>query len=328
MRSVLPWLLLGALFLTGCATATRPVSPHPPAAREVWVDLVAGDEAAPEAVLADLAAADVIYVGEYHTIARHQAIQLALLQQLFARGVKLVLCLEQLEAPDQPAVDRYLRREIDPATLAGAIDWPNKWRNYAAYLGLCEFARVHGIPIRAINAPAAVVRAVYRGGGVASLGPEQRAQLPRDLQLDDPVYERLANLELAVHAGLEESRKRGMFEAQVTRDEAMAANIVAARRDPDGGTRTAFVVLGAGHMRYGLGVPDRVRRRDPTVNDRLVLMSESGELRLTGAEMAGAQAVEITHAELRRIGRPVADYLRLLPRRSQGLPPGHPPIGD
>ncbi len=327
MRPVHFLLLAAALLLAGCATTAPAPRPHPPVAREVWVDLVAGDEAAHDEVIADLAHAEVIYVGEIHTVARHHRIQLALLQELFARGVKLVLCLEQLEAPDQPAVDRYLRGEIDPATLAGTIDWPNKWRNYAAYLALCEFARAHGIPIRAINAPATVARAVYRGGGVAALTPEQRAQLPAELRLDDPVYERLANLQLAVHAGLEEGKKRGMFEAQVIRDETMAANIVAARRVA-GGDRTAFVVLGAGHMRYGLGVPERVRGRVPDVTDRLVLMSESGELRLTPAEQAGARAVEITHADQRQVGRPVADYLRLLPRRTGPLPPGHPAVRD
>jgi uncharacterized iron-regulated protein len=322
----LSWLAVG-LLLGGCATTMPPGRPHPALPREVWVDLVAGDEAAPADVIADLAPADVIYVGEIHTVARHHAIQLALLQELFARGVKLTLCLEQLEAPDQPAVDRYLKGEIDAATLAGAIDWPNTWRSYAAYLKLCEFARAHGIPIRAINAPAAVVRAVYRGGGVASLAPEQRAQLPAELRLDDPVYERLTNLALAVHAGLEDTKKRGMFEAQVVRDETMAANIVAARRGAGGEERTAFVVLGSGHMRYGLGVPERVRGRVPDITDRLVLMSESGALRLTAAERAGAKPVEITHADLRAVGRPVADYLRLLPLR-QALPPGHPAVAD
>jgi uncharacterized iron-regulated protein len=261
--------------------------------------------------MAELERAAVIYVGEVHTIARHHAIQLELLQRLHARGVPLVLGLEQLEAPDQPAVDRYVRREIDAAALAREIDWPAKWRNYEAYLALCEFAREHGIPIRALNAPAGPVRAVYRGGGVEKLAPEVRAQLPAELQLEDPPYEALLALQLGVHANLQPENLRAMFEAQVVRDETMAANIVAARRSGEGPPRTAFVVLGAGHMRYGLGVPERVRRREPGLLDRLVLMSEGGDLELTAGEKAMARDVTITHSDLRRLGRPPADYLRL-----------------
>ena len=83
-----------------------------------------------------VATAGVIFVGEAHTVRRHHALQLDLLQKRFLRHVPLVLCLEQLEARDQPAVDRSNRREIDFATLAAQIDWPNKWANYTDYRAL------------------------------------------------------------------------------------------------------------------------------------------------------------------------------------------------
>ena len=302
------WLVAAvAVALGGCRTVPRAEAP----AREVWVNLIYGDEETDGEVMSELERAAVIYLGEVHTIARHQAIQLELLQRLHARGVPLVLCLEQLEAPDQPAVDRYARKETGAEELVREIDWPAKWRNYRSYLALCEYARAHGIPIRALNAPAGAVRAVYRGGGVAKLAPELRAQLPAELQLDDPPYEALLALQLGVHASLQPENRRAMFEAQVVRDETMAANIVAARRSGNGPPRTAFVVLGAGHMRYGMGVPERVRRREPGLLDRLVLASEGGDLELTAEEKAAARDVTITHSDLRRSGRPPADYLRL-----------------
>lgn len=321
-------LLLGA-----CSTATPPPAarnapPFAPAAlaRELWIDLVRGDEASDDDVLRDLASAGVVYVGEYHALARHHEIQLWLLQELFRRGVPLVLCLEQLEARDQPAVDRYARREIDFAGLVREIDWAKKWRNYESYRGLCEFARQHQIPLRALNAPAELIRAVSRGGGLAKLPPDQRAQLPAEIVLDDPAYERLLNLELAIHAAMDPAKLRPVFEAQVARDETMAAGIVAARRGGDGARpRTAFVVLGAGHMRFGLGTAARVRRREPAIVERLVVMSESGQLQLSAAVKAQQREVTIPHAEFRRIERPAADYLRLLPLPPP-LPAGHPPL--
>lgn len=323
---LLPFVLLLASALLGGCVAPRAASPHARLPGELWVDLVEGEEAAAGDVIDDLAQAGVIYVGEYHTIPRHHEIQLALLQELFARQLPLVLCLEQLEARDQPALDRYGRREIDFAGLVQAVDWPSKWRNYPAYRALCEFARQHRIPIRALNAPTDLIRAVNRGGGVAKLTPEQRAQLPADLTLDDPDYERLTTLELAAHMGMDAARLRPMFEAQVARDEVMAENIVAARRADPAAPRVAFVVLGAGHMRYGLGTAARVRRREPAIVERLVLMSESGQLQLSEMEKQAASQARVTHDDLRRLGRPPADYLRLLPRASVTLPPGHPPV--
>lgn len=313
------------MLLSACTSVPR--SPTP--AAEFWLDLARGEEAGEPEVLADLAGAGVVYVGEAHTIPRHHAVQLRLLQELFARGVPLVLCLEQLEARDQPAVDRYNRQEIDFAALAQEINWAKKWSNYADYRALCEFARQHRIPVRGLNAPAEVIRAVSRGGGLAQLAPDQRAQLPVEIVTDDPVYERLMRLELAVHMSADAAKLRPMFEAQVARDETMAAHIVAARHaDAEGGAaRTAFVVLGAGHIRFGLGTVARVRRREPGVQDRVVLITESGQLQLTAAEKKESRAVNISHADLRAIERPPGDYLRVLPQAgARQLPPGHPPI--
>ena len=294
---------------------------------DLWVDLVSGDEVDDADVLDDLAKAGAIYVGETHTIARHHAVQLSLMHELFVRNVPLVLCLEQLEAADQPAVDRYARREINFETFAREINWAGKWRNYLDYRFLCEFARQHGIPIQALNAPPDVIRAVSRGGGVASLTPEQRAQLPADLVLDQPLYERVTNLQLASHMAVDPAKLRPMFEAQLARDETMANNIMTARRRQPGTLRVPFVVLGAGHMRYGLGTPAGVRRREPGIVERLVVVSESGQFRISEAEKAASRETHISHADLRSLGRPPADYLKLLPVVDSKLPPGHPLIG-
>lgn len=333
-----PYLLGAALalLLSACTTAPRSPHGHPtssaralPAPSEFWLDLTDGDEVSDDEVLADLATAGVVFVGEAHTVKRHHDLQLDLLQKLFLRKIPLVLCLEQLEARNQPAVDRYNRHEINFATLAREIDWPNQWANYADYQALCEFARSHRILVRALNAPAATIRAVSRGGGLAKLPPDLRAHLPAEIFTDDPVYERLLNLELAKHMALDPAKLRPVFEAQVARDETMAANIVAARRAmaPPDEPRTAVVIVGAGHMRFGLGTADRVRRRDPGIVERLVILTDSGQGGMTDAQKAQTRDIAITHADFRAIGRPPADYVRVLPLSARPtLPPGHPPI--
>jgi len=314
--------------LPGCTSVPAPIHLPQPVA-EFWLNLISGDEVPHAEVVSDLATAGVIYVGETHTIRRHHALQLSLFRELFTRGVPLVLCMEQLEARDQPTIDRYNRREIDFVTLAQEMEWAKKWGNYPDYRALVEFAQQHRIPIRGLNAPADLIRTVNRGGGLANLPPEQRAQLPDTIVTDDPDYERLMNLQLAIHMAVDPTKLRPLFEAQVARDEAMAANIVASRRETgtDGSPRTAFVVLGAGHMRYGLGTAARVRLREPAITERLVLATESGQLTLSAAEEAGRREITISHADLRALGRPPGDYLRVLPlSATPRLPAGHPPI--
>jgi uncharacterized iron-regulated protein len=282
---------------------------------EFWLDLVSGDEAGNAAVFDDLAKADVIYAGESHTIDRHHAVQLGVLQELHARGRALTLCMEQLEARDQATIDRFNSGTLTFEQLATALDWAKRWKNFADYRALCEFAQQNQIPLRGLNAPPDVIRAVSRGGGLAKLPPELRATLPAEIELNDAPYEHLLNLQLAVHMAMDPVKLRPVFEAQVARDETMAANIAAARAlaGPDGRPRVAVVVAGTGHVRFGLGTPDRVCRRLPNIVSRIVLSTESGQLKLTAADKAAMRDIEITHADLRELARPPGDYLRVLP---------------
>ena len=66
-------------------------------------------------------------------------------------------------------------------------------------------------------------------------------------------------------------------------------------------------------MRYGPGAPSRVRRRDPGIVERLVLMTESGQLEMSAADKAATREISITHANLREIARLPGDYLNVLP---------------
>jgi hypothetical protein len=71
------------------------------------------------------------------------------------------------------------------------------------------------------------------------------------------------------------------------------------------------VLCGAGHVSYGLGMVSRVRRRLPEIKDRVILLSQSGDLELSPEELAITRDIEITHEQLRAINRPIADYLHV-----------------
>lgn len=275
----------------------------------LWIDLVEGEPVDYRRMLDDLAGARVIYLGERHTVERHHQAQAKILADLADRKLPLVLGLEQIEAFQQPLVDRFNRGELGFAQLAEAIQWGRRWRGYEQYRAVLETARSHGIPVLALNARAEVVRQVARSGGVSQLSAEARRELPEEIDLVEPTYRRLLQLQMAVHVAATPDRVQPMIEAQIARDEKMADVLADFLKSDRGRGRKAVVICGGGHVAYGLATVARLRRRMPGVQDRIVLFSESGDVELSPQEKAASRPIEVTHRQLRELGRPIADYL-------------------
>ncbi len=277
----------------------------------VWVDTYYGEPVRHEDVVEDLAGVDVVYLGECHALQRHHEVQAKILADLARKGVSLALGLEQMEFFQQPVLDRFNRGEIDFQELVRATDWPERWSNCEQYRPIVEMARRLEIPVLALNARAETIRQVARSGGVEKIDRQAREELPAELQLEDPLYEKLLNLQLMVHMSVTAERLRPIREAQICRDEMMAHVLCDFLQSERGRGRTAVVLCGTGHVEYGLGMVSRVRRRLPAIEDRIVVLSQSGDLELSPAEAAMAREINITHAQLRAINRPIADYLQV-----------------
>jgi uncharacterized iron-regulated protein len=274
----------------------------------LWIDVYRGEPLTYEDMLDDLAESRVIYLGERHTLDRHHAIQERIVTDLTRRGVPLVLGLEQLEAFNQAALDRYCQGEIDFDELAEQTAWGKRWSNYEQYRPILEAARQAGAPILALNARKETVRQVARQG-IDGLDSETRRDLPDEINLDDPLYEQHMKRVMMVHAMATPEMMRSMFEAQVARDESMADRLCTFLKSEQGCDRTAVVLCGAGHVSHRLGVPVRVRQRIPGITDRILVLSESGDVELSPRMKAMARDITITHEELRELDRPIADYL-------------------
>ncbi|MEM7145126.1 MAG: ChaN family lipoprotein [Verrucomicrobiota bacterium] len=290
-----------------------------------WIDLSHAEPVTFEEMVEDLGEVDVVFLGETHRLKRHHRLQREIVAALAETGRPLIVGLEQIESGDQAGVDRFNSGELDFEGLVEVIEWEKQWRGYENYRGLVEGVREAGGRVVGLNGPLEVIRAVGRGG-VDGLSEEDRAGLPAEIFLDDPMYERLMGKLLMVHMSVDEDTLRPIFEAQASRDEAMAAALVGAIEEAkaagkDGEARPlAVVVCGAGHCQYGLGTPDRVARRlgEGEAQMRIVLMSESGDLELTDEERAMMREMEISHRDLEFIDRPVADYLHAVEPKGEG----------
>lgn len=277
----------------------------------MWVDSYRGEPVRYQNVVDDVKNVRVIYLGEAHTLERHHEMQLRILRDLADKGQRLVLGLEQLEHFQQPHLDRYNRGEIDYQELVKATNWSERWDNYQQYRSIVETARELEIPIVALNARAETIRQIARKGGVDQLDTQAREELPEQLQLDDPLYDKLLNLKLMVHMSVTPETLRPIREAQICRDEMMASVICSFLQSKKGHDHTAIVLCGAGHVSYGLGMVSRVRRRMSGVKDRVIVLSQSGDVELSPEARAMTRDIEITHEQLRAINQPIADYLHV-----------------
>lgn len=289
----------------------------------LWIDACEGEPAEYATVVEDLGKARVVYLGERHTLQRHHATQARLIANLAGQHVpmvggggtrysgSLIVALEPLESSQQASIDRFNRGEIDFDGLAAASDWAKRWSGYQQYRPVLEAARKAKATVLGLSPSPEVIRAVVRSGGVERLDAKLRKQLPAEMELKDPVYEKLLAAQLMVHMAASPERLRPMIEAQMARDEAMSAALADYLRSAAGRGRKAVVVCGSGHVAYGLGTPQRVRRRLGDANDRIVVLADCGDVHLTAEEKAAARPVEISHEQWRQIGRPVADYLEI-----------------
>jgi uncharacterized iron-regulated protein len=146
------------------------------------------DGAGKPAQMADIVeaakSADVLFLGENHDDALAHKAELALFMQVFTAFGKdrpVVLSLEMFERDEQTVLDEYLKGIIpEKQFLACARPWDNYMTDYRP---MVEFAREHGIPVMAANAPRRYVSVVAKQGrgvldGLSAQGKSWIAPLP------------------------------------------------------------------------------------------------------------------------------------------------------
>ncbi|NQT89566.1 ChaN family lipoprotein [bacterium] len=307
IRAAYPILLLVVLAACGC---------HSPKRCSLWVDVVRGEPVTFPALIEDLEQADVVFLGERHTLERHHAIQARIIDALAATDRPLVIALEQVGRHSQKYLDEYADGKLTFDQLAESMAWAKQWGNYRDYKPLLEAGRRHKARLLGLNARREVIRQMGRGG-LKALPKESRAQLPEQINVEDPVYTALLKLTMGVMVAAMPDRMNHMIEAQIARDETMAETLCTFLSQPANRKTRAIVVCGAVHVGYGLGTAQRVRRRMPDLDDRIVVMSGSGDVVLSPAMAKMARDITITHSQLRFVPTRIADYLHVAALRSE-----------
>ena len=238
-----------------------------------------------ESMLADLARADVVFVGEQHDDPNTHRLELAVLEGLLRRKVTMVVAMEMFERDVQASLDQYLAGAItEDQFLKDARPWP---RYATDYRPLVEFARAHHIGAIGSNVPRRIASDVSKNGlsVVEALGADRRLaarELP--CSTTGEYYDRFLEA-MGGHpapgdpkAAETQARNDRFYLAQCVKDETMGESIAEAF-DRHAAQRATIVHFnGAFHSDYAQGTAAAARRRLPGRRVAVVSVIPVGDL--------------------------------------------------
>jgi len=255
--------------------------------------------AAPAREILDAAAdGDVVLLGEQHDAEDHHRWQLHTLAALHAQRPDMAIGFEAFPRRVQPVLDRWVAGELDAAEFLKQVEWQKVW-NYPPqlYLPLFEFARIHRIPLFAMNVERELTRAIGAEGWDAV--PEARKE---GVARPAPPSPRYVDALFAVYRQHPLAEKRGdqapsrddpafrrFVESQTTWDRAMAEAAAARLPNTPFGRRPLVVgIAGSGHLRNGFGIPHQLRDLGVTRVTTLLPVDAPGDCEILVSGFADA----------------------------------------
>jgi uncharacterized iron-regulated protein len=239
-----------------------------------------------EAMLADLARSEIVFVGEQHDDPATHRLERAILEGLARRQRPVILALEMFERDVQKPLDDYLAGKItEEEFLKVARPWP---RYATDYRPLVEMAKAHGWRVLAGNVPRRYASQVSRNGLTAldTLPPEERKFIAAQNQcpLDD--YFKRFSEAMTQHPGAdskklekqptkeEQTQERALvekfYQAQCVKDETMAESVANAYNEAATPKPVIVHYNGAFHTDYRLGTAARAKQRLPKATHKVV----------------------------------------------------------
>ncbi len=249
-------LLIALALAAGLQTPTDPP-------RRV-VDGQTGETRPWAAMIDELALADVVFVGEQHDDPNTHKLELAILQELSAKGRPVSLAMEMFERDVQEPLLHFGMGHMDePEFLKASRPWP---RYATDYKPLVDFAISKNLPVVASNVPRPFASEVSKNGfaPLATKTAEQKKWFAADLQCptgDDEYYRKFLEA-MGTHPDASADK---FYFSQCVKDETMAESIAQSyAAGAVGGKRPMVIhVNGAFHSDFHYGTVSRAQRRLP-----------------------------------------------------------------
>ena len=212
-------------------------------------------------LLNDLRKRPVVMLGETHTSAEHHRWQLHILSALYGGNQNMVIGFEAFPRSLQPILDRWTRGEFSKEKFIELTRWNEVWGyDPDLYMPLFNFARMHRIPMLALNVERSLIQKISRYGW-ASIPTDQRRGISTPQPPSEGYTQSLTNT-FAMHSDtytkeaapkkINNKKLANFIEAQTFWDRAMAEAIAQARTS--GGNPLVVAIVGRGHVEYGYGI--------------------------------------------------------------------------
>jgi uncharacterized iron-regulated protein len=246
-----------------------------------------------ESMVADLAHADMVFVGEQHDHPGTHRLEEALLAGLLRRKLAPTVSLEMFERDVQGAVDRYLGGSIgEPQFLQESRPWP---RYATDYRPLIEMAKREGWTVVAANLPRRVASVLAKSGqsAIEQLPASDRAMMAAQLECPHDAYFARFVEAMTEHSpsnskataaapapprGEQRATTDRYYWSQCAKDETMAESVTRAVTARSGNAGPVVHVTGAFHSDFGAGTAERARRRLPGRRITIVSMLPIADL--------------------------------------------------
>jgi uncharacterized iron-regulated protein len=231
------------------------------------IDTKTGDAITPAQLVSRLAGVRLLLVGEEHTNIDIHRVQARIIEGLQAAGRRVFIGLEMYPDTEQHSLDDWRDGLLTEEGFVRLSRWYDNWGyNWEYYRDIFVFARDHRIPMYALNAPREVVSAVRRRG-FANLTPEEAAHIPKDIDASNPDHLAFFKATFAGETGgpmmmgnMTDDTWKSMVSAQATWDATMGYNAVQTLKRDGGSDAIMVVLVGSGHVAYGLGIEHQARQ--------------------------------------------------------------------
>jgi len=234
-----------------------------PLVLDAITDTATGALLTPAELPGHLAGVGLVLVGEGHTDADSHRVEKRVIEELVRAGRSVTIGLEMYPYTEQKWLDDWSAGKVSEETFLEESRWYRNWGyNWLYYRDIFLFARDHRIPMVAINAPREVVAAVRRKG-FQGLTAEEAAHVPTDIDSKNAEHLRLFRAEFeegSFHGGMDEAAWQSMLDAQCTWDATMGLHAIQRLLSGEDPKNVVVVLVGAGHVQYGLGIERQVRR--------------------------------------------------------------------
>lgn len=237
-----------------------------PLVLDAITDTRTGEQITPADLAKRLSATRLLLIGEEHTSTEFHGVQLRVLQALVAAGRHVLIGLEMYPYTEQRALDQWPQGLLTEEGFLRLTRWYDNWGyNWLYYRDIFMLARDHRIPMFAVNTPREVVAAV-RKKGLANLTPEEAAHIPREIDVDNADHMTFFKTTFEdeqgpVHGmGMGDDMWKNMLSAQCTWDATMGYNAVQGLKQANDPQAIMVVLVGSGHVAYGLGIERQARK--------------------------------------------------------------------